>query len=215
MRFSENWLRSICPVSLSTDDLSHLLTMAGLEVESVDKAGPDLQGVLVGEIVEVQPHPDADKLRVCNVNVGKDQPLQIVCGAPNARLGLKVPTAIVGAKLPGGESIKAAKLRGVQSEGMLCSAKELSLSDDHAGLMELPKELPVGADITDALGLDDNVFTLKLTANRGDCLSLKGIAREVSALTNTPITMPSWDFKSDNDNSPISVSVSNPEACPL
>ena len=215
MRFSENWLRSICPVSLSTDDLSHLLTMAGLEVESVDKAGPDLQGVLVGEIVEVQPHPDADKLRVCNVNVGKHQPLQIVCGAPNARLGLKVPTATVGAKLPDGESIKAAKLRGVQSEGMLCSAKELSLSDDHAGLMELPKELPVGADITDALGLDDNVFTLKLTANRGDCLSLKGIAREVSALTNTPIMMPSWDFKSDNDNSPISVSVSNPEACPL
>jgi phenylalanyl-tRNA synthetase beta chain len=215
MRFSENWLRSICPVSLSTDDLAHLLTMAGLEVESVDKVGPDLQGIFVGEIVEVQPHPDADKLRVCHVNVGKDQPLQIVCGAPNARLGLKVPTATVGAKLSDGGSIKAAKLRGVQSEGMLCSAKELSLSDDHAGLMELPKELLVGADITDALGLDDNVFTLKLTANRGDCLSLKGIAREVSALTKAPITMPSWNFKSDNDNSPISVTVSNPEVCPL
>ena len=215
MKFSEKWLRSLCPVSLSTDELSHLLTMAGLEVESVDKAGPDLQGVLVGEIVEVRAHPDADKLRVCNVNVGKDQPLQIICGAPNARLGLKVPTATVGAKLPGGGAIRAAKLRGVQSEGMLCSAKELSLSDDHAGLMELPSDLSVGADITKTLGLDDNVFTLKLTANRGDCLSLKGIAREVSALTNTPITMPSWDFKSDKDDGPISVTVSNPEACPL
>lgn len=184
----ESWVKDAAPLDVAT--LAERLTMAGLEVESVEPVAPPFTGVVVGEIVEVAPHPNADKLRLCTVDVGPGEPLAIVCGAPNARVGLKAPCALVGAQLPGGLTIRQAKLRGVASFGMLCSARELGISDDHAGLIELPADAPVGADIRRYLQLDDAVIELKMTPNRADCLSVLGVAREVAALTNTSVTPP-------------------------
>ena len=182
MQFSESWLRSLCNPALSTDELCHLLTMAGLEVEERRTASADFSNVVVAEVLSVEKHPDADKLKLCSVDVGAPNPLQIVCGAPNVAAGMKVPCARVGARLPGIE-IKRAKVRGIESFGMLCSARELGLSDDHGGLLPLAADAPVGEDIRRHLDLDDHLITLKLTPNRADCLSLLGIARELSALT--------------------------------
>ncbi len=189
MQFSESWLRSLCNPSLSSEELCHLLTMAGLEVEERRPASADFSNVVVAEVLSVEKHPDADKLKLCTVDVGESSPLQIVCGAPNAAVGMKVPCARVGAKLPGID-IKRAKVRGIESFGMLCSARELGLSDDHGGLLPLAADAPVGEDIRRHLDLDDQLITLKLTPNRADCLSLLGIARELSALTGAPLLAP-------------------------
>lgn len=189
MQFSEHWLRTMCNPQLDSDALGHALTMAGLEVEECDPVAPPFSGVVVAAIVNAEKHPNADKLKVCAVDDGSGALLQIVCGAPNAAVGMKVPLARVGASLPGFE-IKAAKLRGVESFGMLCSARELGLSEDHSGLLELAPDAPIGADVRKLLGLDDLSFTVKLTPNRADCLSIAGIARELAALTGAPLTLP-------------------------
>ena len=189
MQFSESWLRSLCNPALSTADLCHLLTMAGLEVEECRPVGADFSNVVVAEVLSVEKHPDADKLKLCSVNVGEPGPLQIVCGAPNVAAGMKVPCARVGARLPGID-IRKAKVRGIESFGMLCSARELGLSEDHGGLLALPDDAPPGSDIRAYLDLDDHLITLKLTPNRADCLSLLGIARELSALTGAPLLAP-------------------------
>ncbi len=186
MQFSENWLRTFVDPSLTSAELAHLLTMAGLEVEVLQDAGPMFSGVVVAQVLSVDKHPDADKLKVCSVDAGQGTTLSIVCGAPNVVAGMKVPCALVGASLPG-IAIKAAKVRGVESFGMLCSARELGLSEDQEGLLNLPVDAPVGEDIRRYLALDDKLYTLKLTPNRADCLSLRGVAREVGALSGAPV----------------------------
>ncbi|MEZ0238253.1 MAG: phenylalanine--tRNA ligase subunit beta [Methylophilaceae bacterium] len=213
MKFSEHWLRTMVDPSLSSEELSHLLTMAGLEVEELDPVAPDFNGVVIAEILSSERHPDADRLQICRVKVGDGEPLQIVCGAPNARAGLKAPCALVGAVLPGFE-IKRAKVRGVESFGMLCSAKELGIAEESNGLLEFPADAPVGRDIRDWLALNDQLFTLKLTPNRSDCLSLLGLAREVSALTGVPLTIPETAAVQVTHQEQKAVKVSAPEACP-
>jgi len=185
MNVPERWLRSFCDPSMKTEKLAQLLTMSGLEVESCAPVAPPFKGVVVGEILSVARHPNADRLTVCSVNAGA-QKLQVVCGAPNARPGLKAPLATVGTTL-GSLEIKAAALRGVESQGMLCSAKELGVSEDHAGLLELPAAAKPGQDVRKVLDLDERVLSFKLTPNRADCLSVLGIAREVAALTGAAL----------------------------
>jgi phenylalanyl-tRNA synthetase beta chain len=192
MQFPESWLREYCNPQLTTQELADTLTMAGLEVEEMEPVAPPFTGIVVGEIKEAVQHPDADRLRICQVDVGGPELLNIVCGAPNARVGIRIPCATVGAELPPGEDgkpfkIKVGKLRGVQSFGMLCSAKELGIADDHGGLLELPLDAPLGRNVREYLNLDDTLFTLKLTPNLAHCLSVYGIARELSALTGTPL----------------------------
>ena len=192
MQFPESWLREYCNPNLTTQQLADTLTMAGLEVEELDPVAPPFTGIVVGEIKEAVQHPDADRLRICQVDVGGPELLNIVCGAPNARMGIRVPCATVGAELPPGEDgkpfkIKIGKLRGVQSFGMLCSAKELGIDDDASGLLEFPADAPLGQNVREYLNLDDTLFTLKLTPNLAHCLSVYGVARELSALTGTPL----------------------------
>jgi phenylalanyl-tRNA synthetase beta chain len=195
MQFSENWLRTMANPQLSSDQLSHLLTMSGLEVEEVEVVAPPFSKVVVAKVVEVARHPNADRLNVCQVDVGTGSLLNIVCGAPNVVPGMKVPCALAGAVLPPGEDgkafeIKVGKLRGVESQGMLCSARELKLSEDHGGLLALPDDAPIGQDFRDYYQLDDRRFTIKLTPNKADCLSVLGVAREVSALTSVSLQQP-------------------------
>lgn len=192
MQFPESWLREYCNPTLTTQELADTLTMAGLEVEELDPVAPPFTGIVVGEIKEAVQHPDADRLRICQVDVGGPELLNIVCGAPNARVGIRVPCATVGAELPPGEDgkpfkIKIGKLRGVQSFGMLCSAKELGIDEDASGLLEFPADAPLGQNVREYLNLDDTLFTLKLTPNLAHCLSVYGVARELSALTGTPL----------------------------
>jgi phenylalanyl-tRNA synthetase beta chain len=221
MQFPESWLREFCNPPITTEALADLLTMAGLEVEEMRPVAPPTQRVVVGEILEAVQHPNADRLRVCKVDAGPhspDGPLQIVCGAPNARPGIRVPLALVGATLPPGDDgkpfeIKLGKLRGVESQGMLCSARELKLSDDHAGLLELPAGTPVGADIREVLKLDDTLFTLKLTPNLAHCLSIVGIAREVSALTGAPLTLPAIAPVAPANGDRVPVRIEAPDLC--
>ena len=168
MQFSENWLRTFVNTTLDSDALSHALTMAGLEVEDQSPVAAPFNKVVIAEIIRAEKHPDADRLQVCQVNVGLAEPLQIVCGASNARAGLKAPCALVGAELPG-ISIKQAKVRGIESFGMMCSAKELGLAEEASGLLELPADVVVGQDIREYLALIDNKITIKLTPNRSDC----------------------------------------------
>jgi phenylalanyl-tRNA synthetase beta chain len=190
MRISLQWLGEWLGGPLPAPrELAARLTMAGLEIEGIEAAAPPLPGVIVGEIVECVKHPNADTLRVCQVDTGTGR-VQIVCGAPNARVGLKAPLATVGAKLPGGMEIRQAKLRGVESAGMLCSARELGLSEDAVGLLELAADLRTGAPLVEALGLDDTIFEVNLTPNRGDCMSVQGVAREVAALAGLELTGP-------------------------
>lgn len=192
MQFPESWLREFCNPPLSTQQLADTLTMAGMEVEELRPVAPPFSHVVVGEVLHVERHPNADRLNVCQVKVGPDTVLNIVCGAPNVAVGIKVPCALVGAQLPPAEeggapfAIKLGKLRGVESQGMLCSAKELKLSDESSGLLILGDDALVGNSIRDHLRLDDTLFTLKLTPNLGHCLSVAGIARELSALTGAP-----------------------------
>jgi phenylalanyl-tRNA synthetase beta chain len=213
MILSESWLREWVNPDLDTHELAHRLTMAGLEVDAVTPLAEGLSGVVVAEIVAAQQHPDADKLRVCSVNTGSDT-VQIVCGAPNAEVGLKAPLAQPGAKLPGGVKIKKAKLRGVESQGMLCSAAELTLSDDHDGLLALASDAPVGTDISEYLNLDDRLIEIGLTPNRADCLSVLGVARDLAVVVDLPF--------SDEEAVPVEpmisetfpVTVLSPEKCP-
>jgi phenylalanyl-tRNA synthetase beta chain len=190
MKFSENWLRELVEIKADRAALAHALTMAGLEVEELTPLGENLSGVVVAEIIAAEKHPEADRLQVCKVNAGSGEPLQIVCGAPNARVGIKVPLAMVGANLPGGIAIKAAKLRGVESFGMLCSAKELGIDNDASGLLELPLDAPVGQSLATYLGLPDASIELKLTPNRPDCLGLVGLAHDVAALFGSAVKVP-------------------------
>ncbi|MBD9433323.1 phenylalanine--tRNA ligase subunit beta [Achromobacter sp. ACM03] len=213
MQFPESWLRTLVNPAIATEELAHRLTMAGLEVEDTVPAAPAFSGVVVGHIVEIAPHPDADKLRVCKVDDGAGELLQIVCGAPNAAAGLKVPLARVGAELPGGMKIGVAKMRGVQSSGMLCSARELGLSQDHAGLLELPADMTPGQSIREALNLDDTLFTLKMTPNRADCLSILGVAREVAALTGAPLSVPTAVAVPVTLDERLPVKVEAPDLC--
>ncbi|HEY9271260.1 phenylalanine--tRNA ligase subunit beta [Achromobacter sp.] len=213
MQFPESWLRTLVNPAIATEELAHRLTMAGLEVEDTVPAAPAFSGVVVGHIVEIAPHPDADKLRVCKVDDGSGELLQIVCGAPNAAAGLTVPLARVGAELPGGMKIGVAKMRGVQSSGMLCSARELGLSQDHGGLLELPAGMTPGQSIREALDLDDTLFTLKMTPNRADCLSILGVAREVAALTGAPLSVPTAVAVPVTLDERLSVKVEAPELC--
>ena len=190
MKFSENWLRELVDIQADRAALAHALTMAGLEVEELTPLGEHLAGVVVAQIVAAEKHPEADRLQVCRVDAGQGEPLQIVCGAPNARVGIKVPLATVGAELPGGIKIKAAKLRGVESFGMLCSAKELGIDADASGLLELPDDAPVGRPLAGYLGLPDASIELKLTPNRPDCLGLVGLAHDVAALFGSHVRVP-------------------------
>ncbi|MFZ5560482.1 MAG: phenylalanine--tRNA ligase subunit beta [Pseudomonadota bacterium] len=214
MQFSEKWLREWISPTLDTAALCHQLTMAGLEVDDVSPVAAAFTGVVVGEVLEVVPHPGADKLRVATVNAG-GEPLQIVCGAANVRAGLRVPVAIVGAELPGGLGIKQARLRGVESFGMLCSAAELGLAEKAEGLMELAGDAPVGASIRDYLQLDDHVIGLGITPNRGDCLSIRGLAREVGVLNRLPIQHPTIIPVTAKCQSSLAVALKVPEACPI
>jgi len=213
MQFSESWLRSLVNPSLSSAELAHLLTMAGLEVEAMTPVAPLFDKVVIAQVLSKDKHPDADRLNVLTVNIGQSEPLTIVCGAQNVSVGMKAPCALVGAKLPGIE-IRQAKVRGVPSFGMMCSAKELGLAEESAGLLELNADAVVGQSIREHFDLDDQLITLKLTPNRSDCLSIYGIAREVSALTGADlIPLPKSSFVPSSETK-IDVKVSVPEACP-
>lgn len=214
MKFSESWLRSFVDPSCSGEQLSHLLTMAGLEVEEEETVAPPFDNVVVGHVLEVAKHPDADRLNVCCVDIGRGEVQQIVCGAPNVAPGLKVPCALPGAKLPGDFVIKVAKVRGVESSGMLCSAKELGIADEASGLLLLPSDAPTGEDIRHYLDLDDRLLTLKLTPNRADCLSLSGVAREVGALTGAPVTDTDVPDVQASIAAQRQVALGAPQACP-
>ncbi len=214
MKISESWLREWVDPPLGSTELAEQLTMAGLEVDGVAPAGGEFSGVVVGRVVELQAHPQADKLRIARVDVGNGKLLQIVCGAPNARVGLHAPTALIGARLPGDLIIKPTTLRGVESQGMLCSARELGLSEQAGGLLELPPDSPPGQDLTELLGLDDRIIEIDLTPNRGDCLSLAGVAREIGVLNRLPLNpveiapvVPAID-----DTFPVELA--NPADCP-
>src|SRR3954467_14046379 len=218
MQFPESWLRAFCNPPLSTQEIADTLTMGGLEVEELRPLAPPFSKVVVGEIQEAVQHPNADRLRVCQVDVGQGALLNIVCGAPNARVGIKVPTALVGAELPPGEdgkpfAIKLGKLRGVESQGMLCSARELQLNDDHGGLLELTADAPIGQDVRALLKLDEHVFTLKLTPNLAHALSVHGVARELSALTGAPLKQPRIEPVTPVHDDKLKVRVSAPDLC--
>ncbi|WP_223471988.1 MULTISPECIES: phenylalanine--tRNA ligase subunit beta [unclassified Pseudomonas] len=213
MKFSEQWLRGWVSPQVSRDELVARLSMAGLEVDSVTPAAGDFSGVVVGEVLGTEQHPDADKLRVCQVSNGAET-FQVVCGAPNVRPGLKIPFAMIGAELPGDFKIKKAKLRGVESNGMLCSQAELQIGEGNDGLMELPADAPVGQDIREYLGLDDASIEVDLTPNRGDCLSLAGLAREVGALYAAPVTRPVVASVPAVHDEVRSIEVLAPTACP-
>lgn len=218
MQFSEKWLRTMVNPAMTSDELSHLLTMSGLEVEEVEAVAPPFSNVVVAEVLEVSRHPNADRLNVCTVNVGTGTLLNIVCGAPNVRAGMKAICAMAGAVLPPGADgkpfeIKVGQLRGVESQGMMCSARELKLSDDAGGLMELPADAPVGQNIRDYLALNDLKFTIKLTPNKADCLSVLGVAREVSALTGTPLTLPANRIVPVSGAEILPVKISAPDLC--
>jgi phenylalanyl-tRNA synthetase beta chain len=214
MRFSERWLREWVDPPLSTQQLGERLTMAGLELEGIAPAAPEFSGVVVARVLRVAPHPDAERLRVCEVEAGEAGPLQVVCGAPNVVQGMLAPLARVGARLAGGLEIKRARLRGVESLGMLCSAQELGLAESASGLLALPEEAPVGVSLREYLELDDVVFEIDLTPNRGDCLSVAGIAREVSALTGAALHAPDIREIAPAGTGSLEVEILSPQACP-
>jgi phenylalanyl-tRNA synthetase beta chain len=213
MQFSERWLRSYCNPSWTTEELAHALTMAGLEVEETRPVAPPFSGVKVGKVVALAPHPNADRLRVCQVDTGAEVLSTIVCGAPNVTVGMLAPCALPGAQLPGNVSIGLAKMRGVESAGMLCSARELGLSEDQSGLLELDAGLEPGQDLRAALDLDDTIFVLKLTPNRPDCLGVLGIAREVAALSGAPLAVPSREPVAVTLKEVVPVQVMAPDLC--
>ena len=218
MQFSENWLRTMVDPKMTSDELAHLLTMSGLEVEEVEPVAPPFSNVVVAKVLEVVRHPNADRLNVCQVDAGTGTLLNIVCGASNVRAGMKVACAMAGAVLPPGDDgkpfeIKVGQLRGVESQGMLCSARELKLSEENAGLIDLPEDAPVGQNFRDYYQLNDLRFTIKLTPNKADCLSVLGVAREVSALTGTQLKMPTYQPVVATIADKLPVKVSAPDLC--
>ncbi|HBN90140.1 phenylalanine--tRNA ligase subunit beta, partial [Rheinheimera aquimaris] len=214
MKFSEAWLREWVNPAIDTNTLSEQLSMAGLEVDGIETVAGEFSGVVVGEVVECGPHPDADKLQVTKVNVGADELLDIVCGAKNCRQGLKVAVATVGAVLPGDFVIKKAKLRGQPSHGMLCSLSELGMADDSDGILELPQDAPVGQNIRDYLKLDDRIIEVDLTPNRADCLGIKGLAREVGVLNKLSVSQPLITPVAASIADKKTITLSSPQACP-
>jgi phenylalanyl-tRNA synthetase beta chain len=215
MKFSENWLRTWVNPDLSSEALGHVLTMAGLEVEAIESVAPEFNNVVVAEVLEVVKHPNADRLNVCQVNVGEAAPLNIVCGAANVAVGVKVPCARIGAVLPGDFVIKQAKVRNIESFGMLCAEKELGLADESNGLWLLPDDAPVGKTLREYLELDDKLFTLKLTPNRSDCSGMAGIAREVAALTGSELAPLDIRSQAVTLDEQLPVNVSDASGCPL
>ncbi|HOP18277.1 MAG TPA: phenylalanine--tRNA ligase subunit beta, partial [Gammaproteobacteria bacterium] len=214
MRFSEAWLREWVNPDIGTNQLADQLSMAGLEVDAVEPAAAIFSGVVVGEVLTREQHPDADKLSVCNVAIGSDAPSQIVCGARNVAAGMKVAVATVGAVLPGDFRIKRAKLRGVESLGMICSASELGLAETSDGILALPPDAPVGRDFRDYMNLDDHCIEVDLTPDRADCLSVAGIAREVGVLNREPLTVPEIPAVAPTIDDQFEVAVQAPDACP-
>lgn len=214
MKFSELWLREWVNPAISSEALSEQITMAGLEVDGVEPVAGGFNGVFVGEVVECGQHPNADKLRVTKVNVGGERLLDIVCGAPNCRKGLKVAVATIGAVLPGDFKIKAAKLRGEPSEGMLCSFSELGISEDHDGIIELPADAPIGTDIREYLQLNDHTIEISVTPNRADCLGIIGVARDVAVLNKLTLNEPAMDAVPAAIHDTFPITVESPEACP-
>lgn len=214
MKFSELWLREWVNPAISSEELSEQITMAGLEVDGVDAVAGAFHGVVVGEVVECGQHPNADKLRVTKINVGGDRLLDIVCGAPNCRQGLKVAVATVGAVLPGDFKIKAAKLRGEPSEGMLCSFGELGINVESEGIIELPLDAPIGTDIREFLQLDDNTIEISVTPNRADCLGIIGIARDVAVINQLPLNAPAMDAVPATIGDVLPIDVQATDACP-
>src|SRR5690606_8797299 len=213
MRFPENWLRTFCSPDWDAGRIADRLTMAGLEVEESEPVAPPFTGVVVAEVRGIEPHPDADKLRVCQVDAGEGRLRQIVCGAPNVAAGLKVPCALPGAELPGGFAIKPVKMRGVASDGMLCSSREPGLSDEHSGLLVLEPEAKVGEDVRLALELDERVYTLKLTPNLAHCLGVFGVARELSALSGAPLAHPEIEPIVPAIADKLPVNIESPDLC--
>jgi phenylalanyl-tRNA synthetase beta chain len=214
MKFSERWLRTLVDPPLDTAALCDALTMAGFEVEDVAPAAPNFSNVVAGTITAIAPHPNADRLRLCTVDVGRGALLTIVCGAPNAAVGMRAPVALPGASLPGGQAIARTTMRGVESQGMLCSARELGVSDDASGLLALASTIAPGADVREALALDDALITIKLTPNRADCLSLVGIAREVAAITRSPLALPGMEPVPVTSTATRGVRIEDDDACP-
>ncbi len=214
MRFNEAWLREWVNPDLDTLALANQLSMSGLEVDAITPAAPPFDGVRIGRVQSVEPHPDAAKLRLCRVDMGQGDPLRIICGAPNVATGMRVPVAIIGAVLPGGLKIKRAKLRGIESHGMICSAAELGLAETSDGILPLPAEAPIGADFRAWLGLDDACIELDLTPDRSDCLSLAGVAREVAVLNGLDIQAPAMDPVAPTRDDRFPVELMAPQACP-
>ncbi len=218
MQFSENWLRTLVNPAMDSKALAHLLTMSGLEVEETETVAPPFSHVVVAEVIALEKHPNADRLNVCKVDAGSGDILTIVCGAPNVRAGMKVACARAGAVLPPGADgkpfeIRVGELRGVSSQGMLCSARELKLSEDHGGLLDLPADAPVGRSLREYLDLDDLKFTIKLTPNKADCLSVVGVAREVAALTQAPLNLPPVTTVPVTLTDILPVTISAPDLC--
>jgi len=214
MKFSESWLREWVNPSVDTTELVAQLTMAGLEVDAVEPVAPEFSGVVIGQIISAEQHPNADKLRVCQVAGGEVEIRQVVCGAPNARDGIKIPFATVGAKLPGDFKIKKAKLRDVESFGMLCGPDEVGLGEASEGLWELPADAPVGANLRDYLSLNDQIIEVDLTPNRGDCLSIRGLARETGVLNLSPVSEQPCNAVAATITDCFDVELQAPEACP-
>jgi phenylalanyl-tRNA synthetase beta chain len=216
MQISLNWLKEYVDLDLTVDELSQLLTMLGLEIEKIVEPGKEIQNVFIGRILDIAPHPDADKLVVCHTDVGQVEPLQIVCGAKNMKAGDKVPAAVIGATLPGGFEIGRRKMRGIESQGMMCSARELGMGEDHAGLMILPEDAPIGADAKKYLGLDDVVFEIEVTPNRGDWASMIGVARELAAYFGKELRIPEIKLTEAGEGADklSSVTIDDPELCP-
>ena len=215
MRISLKWLKEFVDFSMNMEELAHTLTMLGLEIEAIEHLGKDISGVKTGKILSMDPHPDADKLVVCKTDVGDAEPLQIVCGAKNMKPGDIVPTALIGATLPGGFEIAKRKMRGIESQGMMCSARELGLGEDHSGLMILPPDTPIGENAKTILGLDDTVFEIEVTPNRGDWASMIGVARELAAYLGTTIRVPELVLTESLPlaSSLSSVTIEDPDLC--
>ncbi|MGB9594650.1 MAG: YtpR family tRNA-binding protein, partial [Candidatus Poribacteria bacterium] len=217
MLVSLEWLKEYVDVDISPSELAEKLTMAGLEVKSLtSKSTKGLDKVVVGKIVKYQKHPNADKLSICEVDIGTGENLSVICGAPNAREGMLSAMALIGAELPNGMKVQPVTIRGIMSYGMLCSERELGISDDHSGIMDLPSDLKIGTPISQALGLDDIVMEIELTPNRSDCLSIIGIAREVSAITGNPLRKPKIEFQEGQTKASdlTSVIIKAPDLCP-
>lgn len=214
MKFNEEWLREWVKPQVATEKLAEQLTLAGLEVDSLLPVAGEFTGVVIGEVLETKQHPDADRLRICQVNVGEEAPLNIVCGAANVAAGQKVPVAKINAILPGNFKIKRSKLRGVESEGMICSETELGLAESSEGIMVLSADAPIGVDIREYLSLNDTIFDLQLTPNRGDCLSIQGVAREVAAINDLSLTMPPLESITHTISEQLPIKISATDACP-